>query len=80
MLSTIEDYVIRERERQGIQRVDTAGKWEVSGEAFDEFVLLFERQLMTTPIGHGAWGELKHAGTLEAVYRLIMRRSSEGKG
>lgn len=77
MLSAIEDYVIRERGRRGIQRVDTTAKSEMSGEAFDEFVMLLERQLMTTTIGHGSWSELKHVEVLEGVYRLVEHRLSE---
>lgn len=50
MLSAIETYVLRERERRGIRNVDTSLKTELSGQAFGEFVMLLERQLMTTSV------------------------------
>src|SRR6266542_2675255 len=58
MLSTIEDYILRERKRRNITTVDDRIKPELSGESFDEFVMLLERQLMTTDIGCGGWEDL----------------------
>ena len=77
MLSAVEDYVLRERERRGIKSVDTSFKPEFSGFAFNEFVMLLERQLMTTTIGFGGWEELSDIKILEGVYRLVESRSSE---
>jgi hypothetical protein len=76
MMSSIEEYVTRERVRQGVKDVDREVKAELSGESFGEMVLLLDRQLMTTEMGYGSWIELNNAGVLEAVYRLVRSRAS----
>jgi hypothetical protein len=73
-LSTIKDYVRRERSRQGIHNVDRTTKSEMSGESFGEIVMLLDRQLMTTEIGYGSWDELNNIEVLEAVYLLVRSR------
>jgi hypothetical protein len=77
MLSTVEAYVLRERNRRGIVSVGFASKPEPSGEAFDEFVTLLENQLMTTAIGYGAWDALADVDILNGVYRVVESRSKE---
>ena len=76
MISSIRDYVTRERVRQGFEDVDREIKSELSGESFGEMVLLLDRQLMTTEMGYGSWVELNNTEVLEAVYRIV--RSREG--
>lgn len=74
MLSAIESYVLSERERRGVVNVNISIKAEPSGEGFDEFVVLLERQLMTTEFGHGGWKELSDEGILAGVYQLVEQR------
>jgi hypothetical protein len=76
MLSSIKDYVTRERVRQGIEDVDREIKSELSGESFGEMVMLLDRQLMTTEMGYGSWIELNNTEVLEHVYRLVKSRAS----
>ena len=75
MLSAIEAYVVRERERRGVKDLDDAIKPEPSGEGFGEFAMLLERQLMITTIGYGAWKELNDVAILTGVYGLVEQRS-----
>lgn len=74
-LETIKAYVLDQRRRHNIQP-DVRSKPEPSGEAFDEFALLLDVQLLTTVIGHGGWLELDHGPTLEGVYRVVMNRQT----
>ena len=74
MMSSIKDYVTRERTRQSIQDVDREVKSEMSGESFGEIAMLLDRQLMTTEIGYGSWIELNSIEVLEATYILVKRR------
>lgn len=75
MLSAISNYVLSERRRRGINSVDTSTKPELSCEAFGEFTVLLERQLMTTAVGYGDWASLDDIDVLEGVYRVVERRS-----
>lgn len=75
MKSLVEEYVLRERVRQGIHAVDRTVKSELSGEAYGEIALLLDRQLMTTEVGYGSWTSLKDPGVLEAVYLLVCSRT-----
>jgi hypothetical protein len=69
-------YVTRERERLGIRSVDTSIKCELSGEAFGEFAMLLDRQLLTTAVGHGGWAELDDPDILDAVFHVVEQRVS----
>ena len=72
--SVVKDYVLAERSRLGIQKLDPRHKAEPSGEAFNEFDLLLDVQLVTTPEGRGGWHELADADVLEGVYRRVVMR------
>jgi hypothetical protein len=74
MLSAVTAYVIHERERKGITTADFGTRSELSGEAFGEFVMLLDRQLMTTVVGYGAWHELDDSKVLTEVYQLVEER------
>lgn len=73
MLETIKAYVLEQRRKHNI-KPDLQSKPEPSGEAFNEFALLLDIQLLTTVIGHGGWHELDHGPTLEGVYKEVMGR------
>jgi hypothetical protein len=76
MLAEVKAYVLEERRRLGIDRVDTSTKPELSGEAFGEFEMLLDRQLVTTAVGHGGWDELRDPEILSAVYQVVIQRRS----
>lgn len=76
MFDTVRDYVLKERARLKIEKVDTSVKPEPSGEAFGEFNLLLDRQLLTTTEGFGGWNELQDAEILEGVYRVVQKRNA----
>jgi hypothetical protein len=78
MLAAIEEYVLWEPRRRGILRVDDSFKSELSGDASGEFVMLLDRQLMTTRFGHAAWRELDDFDIPRGVYRLVGVRTSQG--
>jgi hypothetical protein len=73
----IEEYVISARQQRGIQNVDQAVKHELSGimQGPDgDIESLIERELLTTVVGTGAWGELEDPAILDATYRVVARR------
>ena len=76
MLDAIRKYVVDERARLHIVSIDTSTKSEPSGNAFDEFGLLLDRQLLTTVEGHGGWISLEDPEILTAVYQLVLRRTN----
>ncbi len=76
MLEAVTAHVLDERRRRGDVKVDLRIKPEPSGEAYGEFALLLDIQLMTTVVGHGGWQELAHVPTLEGVYREVLSRST----
>lgn len=73
--AAILQYVERERVRLNIGRLTSEYKPEPSGESFNEFDLLLDVQLMTTPEGVGAWRQLLDATVLDGVYRRVAQRS-----
>lgn len=73
----IETYVLEERARLGIGAVDGTVKSEPSGEAFDEFESLLDRQLVTTSIGLGGWTSLSDETTLRRVHAVVKSRLSQ---
>lgn len=73
-LSHITDYVLLQRERQNIRRVDSSRKSEPSGEMFNEFAVLLDVQLLTTAFGHGAWLDLADPEIRDGVYEEVIRR------
>lgn len=79
MLEEIQRYVSEERERLGIEQLGTSPRSEPSGEAFGEFDLLLDCQLVHTLEGYGGWRELKNREILTGVYGIVARRSLERK-
>lgn len=79
MLARIEAYVEGERARNPGQVLGTRRRPEPSGEAFGEFELLLDVQLVPTQNGLGAWKDLDDAEILEGVWTVVVQRES-GEG
>jgi hypothetical protein len=70
----VRDYISLERQKRGIEKLETVSRPELSGEMFGEFSLLLDVQLMQTAEGYGDWQSLNDDDILNGVVTEIQRR------